>query len=291
MTLPTFLILGAQKAGTTSLYWYLRQHPDVFMSPTKEPHFFSFAGTEGPLSVKRSHVIPTQEAYEALFDGAHNERALGEASASALATEQAAQRIKKLIPNARLIAMLRDPAERAHSQFMFNHKRSEERAGTLTHAIQLDEARRCGDAEPAPFGYIENGLYAKHIANFHAHFNPKQLSCYLLEDLRDRPHETLHDIFAFIGVNPGFKPDVSLQYNVSGKPKSRFAGAVIRAYYPMRETLERVVPKKLISRLGQTLITRQKQDQDERAQHIEFFRDDIGQLESILNRDLSHWLS
>ncbi|MEQ9368153.1 MAG: hypothetical protein RIG63_03850 [Coleofasciculus chthonoplastes F3-SA18-01] len=100
MTLPNFLVIGAAKAGTTTVYQYLKQHPQIYMSPRKEPHFFLKNGT-------KDYPIPTLEDYKALFQGTSDEIAIGEASTSYLTHPQAAERIQYHIPNAKLIAINR----------------------------------------------------------------------------------------------------------------------------------------------------------------------------------------
>lgn len=114
MPLPTFLIVGAPKAGTTSLYHYLRSHPDVFMSEAKEPHYFSYAGEGQPAWGMRS-----LDAYEALFDSVHGERATGEASTWYLYSETAAEEIYRALPNTQIIILLRNPIGRAYSSWSY----------------------------------------------------------------------------------------------------------------------------------------------------------------------------
>src|SRR5262245_28683977 len=111
MTLPTFLIIGAGRSGTTSLYHYLRQHPEVFMSPVKEPIYFALGPNlvfTGPAADwVLDQAAKTREEYEALFAGVTNEKAIGEASPRYLASPDAAGRIRETIPEARLVAILR----------------------------------------------------------------------------------------------------------------------------------------------------------------------------------------
>ena len=118
MTLPNFIIIGAAKAGTTALYWYLAEHPDVFMSPVKETFYFAYgvdaAGKllYGDPAVHR-FPVKTLSAYEALFARANGALAIGEASPIYLECPQAAERIRAVIPDARLICSLRHPVDRA----------------------------------------------------------------------------------------------------------------------------------------------------------------------------------
>src|SRR5580765_3646808 len=121
MTLPNFLIIGAGKSGTTALYEYLKQHPQVYMSPVKEPRFFAFEGESvnfgGPWGERLNPEVMAFNSiasYSALFEDVEDETAIGEASPIYLWAAKAAARIHRRVPDARLIAILRDPVERAY---------------------------------------------------------------------------------------------------------------------------------------------------------------------------------
>ena len=132
MRLPNFLVIGAAKAGTTTVYQYLKQHPQVYMSPRKEPHFFSKNGT-------KDYPIPTLEDYQALFQEASDEIAIGEASTSYLTHPQTAERIQYHIPHAKLIAILRDPANRTYSLYIMLLMLGKRKLSSYTHQEILDE--------------------------------------------------------------------------------------------------------------------------------------------------------
>ena len=123
MTMPNFLIIGANKAGTTSIYSYLKQHPQIYMSPVKEPMFFTLEGknidrTEVSRQITLKTAVNDIEDYQALFQGVSNEKAIGEASTAYLHCPWCAERIKQYIPDVKLIAILRDPIERAYSNYL-----------------------------------------------------------------------------------------------------------------------------------------------------------------------------
>ena len=121
MVLPNFLIIGAAKSGTTSLYSYLNQHPQVYFSPFKEPRFFALEGKEvnyqGPSQVVNQKAINTIDEYEKLFAGVTDEVAIGEASTLYLYSPEAPAKIKQYIPQVKLIAILRNPIDRAYSGY------------------------------------------------------------------------------------------------------------------------------------------------------------------------------
>src|SRR5947209_2632070 len=122
--LPTFLIIGAMKSGTTALYHALRQHPDIWMSPEKEPHFFAFEDQEIPYAGPRDRYILESmtvrdiAAYRRLFEPGAAKAAAGEASVMYLYLPHVPPRVKERVPTARLIALLRNPVDRAYSSYM-----------------------------------------------------------------------------------------------------------------------------------------------------------------------------
>ena len=120
--LPNFLIIGAAKAGTTALWHYLRQHPEIYMSPHKEPRFFALYGQpvnfKGPGDKTRFKFVTELQEYHQLFAGVQNEKAIGEASPWYLYVKSAAPAIKKMLPDVKLVVFLRDPVERASTNYL-----------------------------------------------------------------------------------------------------------------------------------------------------------------------------
>jgi Sulfotransferase family len=150
--MPNFLIIGAAKSGTTSLYHYLNQHPQIYMSPEKEPEFFAlegrkldFDGPDGKEVINRriQRNRPTNiEEYRALFEGVSGETAIGEASPWYLYSVQAPSRISYYIPGVKLIAVLRNPVERAYSLFLYLRLRGQEPLSDFSQALQAEEVRK-----------------------------------------------------------------------------------------------------------------------------------------------------
>ena len=134
MPMPNFLVIGAAKSGTTALYHTLKQHPQIFMSPVKEPHFFAFEGERpvycgpGDRELFNPRVVFRLEDYVRLFDGLRAQTAVGEASVQYLMrSDAAAARIRQHIPRAKLIAILRQPADRAYSHYIMLRSQGLER--------------------------------------------------------------------------------------------------------------------------------------------------------------------
>ena len=196
MTTPNFLILGAPKAGTTALYAYLSQHPQVYMSPHKEPNFFAFEGAPprytGPgdsSGINRSSVTRL-DAYLALFAGANGEAAVGEASPLYLQFPDAAHRIHHHVPDAKLIAILRNPVERAYSDFLYRRKNGNEPSDDPLVAFQSEDERLARGWSPY-FGYLQKGRYADHLERYFSLFSRDQITVFLFEDLRNEIDATL----------------------------------------------------------------------------------------------------
>ncbi|MCB0164754.1 MAG: glycoside hydrolase family 99-like domain-containing protein [Anaerolineae bacterium] len=258
MTLPNFLIIGAMKAGTTSLYAYLKQHPQVYMSPVKETRFFALEETGMPVlhtdvqkKVWESSITRLSD-YETLFNGVTNEIAIGEASPLYMAwSNKAAPRIKYYIPKTKLIAILRNPVDRAYSHFSHNVKIGVETNSDFTEALQLDDIHQ-------RWWYMKQGLYAQLLKPFRELFDSKQIKIFRYEDLQEDPIELLKEMFRFLEIDDNFLPDISIRHMKS--------------------------PDKLVN---------EKKDQltpSLRESLLEEFRADIQELQNQFGLDLSAWL-
>jgi hypothetical protein len=290
MTMPNFLIIGAMKSGTTALYYYLEQHPQIYMSPVKEPNFFCLEGQDHP----DPKAISDSETYRRLFKGASGERALGEASHRYLYEAKAVERIKFYIPRARLIAILRNPIDRAYSHFLHMVRKGAEPLTDFAQALQEDES---GAYHKRNFqDYIGRGRYYVQLKRYFNNFHQQQIRVYLYEDLKTAPIDTLQDAFRFLGVDDSFAPDVSLKRNVSGHPKSKILDKLLRPS-PLTHALKLYLPAELrwrFSKLHDGLKTRNLVEpppvQPEiRQQLFEVYREDVLQLQELLRRDLSGW--
>jgi hypothetical protein len=304
MSLPTFLIIGAAKAGTNALYHDLRQHPQIYMSPWKEPKFFAFEseadlgfraanGKEAPVNAS---IILDQAEYEKLFDDASDEEvARGEASTHYLYVEKSPARIKALIPDAKLIAVLRNPVDRAFSSYQHLVRDDLE---PLDFGAALDaEPERIAQHYAYLYRYTDMGFYSEQLDRYEKTFPESQLCVLLYDDLRSDPEGTCRRIFSFLGVDEDFVPDMSGEYNRSGVPKNRFMHRLLNPSAPMKRRLWNVTPRFARERLldAQTKMVnrnlqRQTIPEHERDRLREVFREEIGRLETRLDRDLSRWL-
>ncbi len=302
MTLPNFLLIGAAKSGTTSLYQYLRRHPQIFLSPVKEPSFFAHDGTPQRLGEEwqnwaRHNIVTNLTDYEALFDGAESYAVIGEASPAYLSQPQAAQRIHATIPHARLAAILRQPVERAYSAYMMAQLYSE--------GDRLDFAAfvRKRLAALPPQGPIEGGrrdasLYARHLQRYYDLFPRRQLYMMLYDDLKADPAALLRGLFTFLEVDAGFQPDLSQRFMTGGAPRSKAWKFLLRQINRVKPVLRGWIPSAWHLPLLKRWNALQRRglekappiDPDTRRALLDYYREDTLRLQDLLQRDLSAWL-
>lgn len=278
MALPNFMLIGAPKAGTTSLWHYISQHPDVFTN-VKEPGYF--------WTHKPARKVQTLEEYERLFEGSEGFTAVGEGSPTYLSDPNAPARIRELIPDVRLIAILREPCERAFSEFTFQRLRSAEPEETFLAAVEADAERHPG------FGYVHTGLYHQHLSRYLEHFDTDRLEVVFNEDLKSDRDAVVAEVFRFLGVDPDQPVDTELELTASGKPKVRALHWLLGRNNPIRRALVPLLPERLTRaarRVRNANLDRQVLSDADRAELLPRFRDDIQRLQDLLGRDLSHWL-
>lgn len=300
MTLPNFLIIGAAKSGTSSLYMYLKQHPEIFMSPVKEPHFFSFTdetkNTRGPGDSIPGAVTDIL-AYEELFDGVKNQKAIGEASPTYLYQPEAAKRIFELIPDVKIIVILRHPAERAFSAYMHVVRDRREDALNFGEALKLEDERKKNDWGPL-WHYTSAGFYYDQLSRFYELFSGDQIKVFLYEELQKNELDLLKDIFNFLEVDPNFMPDSSIRFNVSGEQKSKFVHTLSLFLFnqknPIRWLSRKFIPEswrwKFTCLVRDINLNKQSIPPKIKKDLINLYREDIMNLETLIKKDLSHWL-
>jgi Sulfotransferase domain len=288
MKLPQFIIIGAGKGGTTSLYKYLQQHPQIFLPEKKELYFFAFEGEEHPDGVTRF------EDYQKMFQDAPDDRVIGEVSSVYLFRPKAPERIHHYVPNAQLIAILRNPTDRAFSSYLMHvgdrHPSIvESQTGKLIEFSEIVQNR----------GYfIQIGFYYEQLKRYYDRFNPSQIKIYLYEDLVSDNEKLVRDMFQFVGVDETFVPDTSQRHKVSGIPKNRVLHNLVMTQNPIRSIAASILKPILSDRTRDRIRSQINQKNAERPtlppklrqEAIDIYRDDILHLQELLDRDLSAWL-
>ncbi len=299
MTLPNFLIVGAAKAGTTSVHAYLRQHPQVYMCPVKETNFFAFEGEElnflgGISSGYLANFVTNISDYRAQFQGVNNETAIGEACPSYLYLPKAVERIKYYIPDVKIIVILRDPIERAYSHFL-HHLR--DRLVTYTdfeQALKL-ESQRIADNWWWDYHYVQVGLYYQQLKRYFDNFDRQQIKVALYKDLKADSLAFIQDIFEFVGVERQFKPDLSAKHNATGIPRHKALDTLIKEPNLIKAIYQLLLPATLRQPITAKIaqynpLWKPPLTPEVRHNLLELYREDILKLQKLIQQDLSHWL-
>lgn len=301
MIKPNFLIVGAAKSGTTSLYYYLKQHPDIYMSEeVKEPHYFaretfSAVANNTPMA-KHSlqYLVQDKEKYSALFAKAICEKAVGEASTGYLyAHKEAIQKIKTELGDIKIIIMLRNPIQRAFSAYSHLVKDCFE-VLTFKEALHAEEKRKEEGWHPF-FYYKSYGLYSEMIKAYLENFSDVKIVFF--ENFNDNEKNVVKDIYEFLGVDSSFTPNTGIKLNVTGIPKSRLLynfmmqeNLIKRILRPVYYTfMSKHIRKKVGNIMMQKNLQKMNIFEKDRIHLQQFFKDDIKKIEKLLNMDLSHW--
>ncbi len=307
MNKPNFLILGAIKAGTTSLYYYLGQHPDVFMSEPKETRFF----------VRDEYERGLEFYWDKYFKEWTGQKAIGEATPSYLLAPFVPARIKQHLPEAKLIATLRNPIDRAFSQWWMHmcngkEKRSFEEAinenlqrvkagitfeGEEGQKRWQEHVRLLDQGEVKYMPYIEGGYYAQQIRRYLDLFPSSQLKIAFFEDICRNPHSVVREVFSFIGVDPnGAVVDTSAKYvaldTTENVAKSFGALRWLAVRMGIRELISEDTREKLRGKLSSLLALFGKKPamcKELRGILVEHYYAHNRELEKLTGRDLSSW--
>lgn len=294
--MPNFLIIGSGRSGTTSLHNFLGQHPEIYVSPFKETNYFAFEGREhlygGPGArwlIKSS--VYERKRYEALFEDVRDEKAIGESSPRYLYTPESIERISRELPDVKLIAILRNPVERAFASFVGLRRDGWEPSDSFFEALDQESQRV---AENWVMGcYTHVGYYFRHLSLCYELFPPDQIKIYLHEDFRDKPTELLQDVYSFLGVDGGFIPDMSVQHNVTGIISNPILRAIWTETAKLRAMLGPMLPYGIRNMAGKLIVRNLEKPEfpvDARRKLTECFREDVTNLQGLIDRDLSHWL-
>jgi hypothetical protein len=304
-----FFIVGAARCGTTSLYGMLDQHPHVCMSPVKEPNFFSSDVTSGPLRRKLSDELQAEswqqfikgdmngrlhngyirniDDYHSLFRKCKAGQMTGEASVSYLYSAEAAEKIAAYNPKAKIIIILRQPAERAFSHYQM------ERRLTLTDSPFLNDlysdigyVRKDWGSTPL---YIELGRYYSQVKRYYDVFGPAAVKTLLYDDFISSANEVFADVCTFLGI-PEFKAQ-AVHSNGALLPRKGSAALASNQKLKVRlkKPLETLGLKTHVKKLIYT-VSGERLDETEKRQLTSFFYNDIHMLSRLLQKDLSHWL-
>ena len=309
--LPNFFVVGAAKSGTTSLYEYLKLHPQVYMAPIKETHHFStdidntkfrpnYARSlnkdlskflEGDMKEGIFHAfVKDWNDYVQLYKNVNHEKAIGEITNSYLYSHEAAKNIITKFPEAKVMMMLRNPVDRAFSHYLMDLRIGYETEDFMT-ALKKDMSRN-----PKGWGisnlYVEIGMYYEQVKRYIEIFPESQRRIYIFDDFIKDPEAMMKDIFRFLGVSEETSIDFGKKYNPSFIPKNKIIGR-LNTMKRVKDWLKGVLPKSVKSKFKKTFYTDKdlpKIKPEERKFLNEIFKDDVSRLSQLLNRDLTGWL-
>jgi len=286
--LPTFLIVGAPKAGTTSLYHYLSEHSQVFMSNPKEVNFFSREEIEAQGLYYKDFQANNFEDYEKLFEDSKGEQAIGEASVSYLFYPNVPLKIKRLIPKCKIIIVLRDPVERA-----FSHYLMDKRLGFVN--LDFDEIvykkKKHKFLDLYYQQYIELGLYFEQVLRYLTVFAENQVKIFLFDDIKNDLNKVIIDLCKFLGINFNFKFDLTKKYNTFSMPKNKLVLLFYSSTY-IRKIFNAIIPVVIKDKITNAFFEKNKKPEINLQTKIKLkniYKPDIQKLENLIKKNLSNW--
>jgi hypothetical protein len=299
---PHFFVVGAPKAGTTAVYHWLRSHPDVFLPSVKEPSYFAYAGSSaipknGPYDPDYVRQITVnRDSYAELYDAAGT-RLTGDISPVYLLDEYVAGRIAMARPDARIIILLRDPVERAFSQFMHHVRDSFEPCETFEEALEQEEKRFIDGWSPGHC-YATHGHYLSQIEKYFAVFPKEQILVLEYQDLQDAPEHCWRQICEHLRIEP-----IVLVRNervnstrdlvdVSGRPRLERR---LKHPGPAQALLKRLMPPRLRAKLRHFLEGPRRLvpvlREDTTRSLAGRYQSERCQIERLTGLSLAHWTS
>lgn len=291
MPLPNFLLVGAGKSATRSLYNYMIQHPGIFMPKVKEPQFFVASEVKGRIQ----KWVENYEEYVKLFEGSDGKKARGEASVMYLFFyKEAIEQIKKYLgTDVKIMMILRNPVERAYSAYNFVHINNPDEKYSFEEALSMEEDRFINRSSLF-MQYKSMGLYAKAVKAYLENFPNVHIMWY--DEFRSNPEKVLKGVFEFLGVDSQVKIDYTRQWNKGGK---KWKNPILRWLFMSDNIFKKgyklFFPRRKGVRTNEFFTknfmeSTEPMNPETRTKLVEYFRSDIEQLSVITAHNLDHWL-
>jgi hypothetical protein len=301
---PNFFLVGAMKAGTSSMHRYLSQHPEIFMSVRKEPRYSGFAPDLDSGSAADGRWFTRDLGdYLANFAAARDERIVGESSHVYLHSTKAAELIHEFAPDARILIMLRDPVQMIHSRHQQQLWMVREDIRDFAEALAAEDDRRAGRRLPRDAPYNKGLLYreactmAPQVRRYLDVFGRDRVHVVVLEDLAKRPIDVYREVLEFLEVNPDFVPNRMEAVNLSKDLRSRrlqrlrlrlmHVGRVIRRRVPVPLAGVFSAPLKALRAINRRTVPRAEMSHQLEEELTHFFAPDVAELSELLGVDLS----
>ena len=286
MRKPDFFIVGAAKSGTTSIYEFLKAHPEAFLPSVKEPNFFSHKEISAQNLYYNNVDVTSLNEYLNLFEKSEREKVLGESSVSYLFYPECPKRIHAFNPEAKIIIVLRDPKRRAYSHYLMDKK-----LGFVNKGFQEAITDRSEENKLYYQQFVELGLYFQQVRNYLNVFPKEQVKVYLFEDLIYDTAATLKDLQRFLGVQDGLIENKLSHHNPSLESKSSFISWLYKKK-AIRKALKAITPKgskNLIFKFAFNKPSNSSYPKESENTLMEIYKEDIIKLEELIQRDLSKW--
>lgn len=287
---PNFFIVGTARGGTTSLYYILKSHPKIFMSPIKEPAYFT--------NEFGSEEWSEWENYVDLFKEVKNESIIGEASTVYLYSTDSAKNISNFITKPKILIQLRDPIERAKSHYRLMRRIGKENL-SFVEALDREQERIKAGEEPG-LHYLNLGFYYPQVKRFFKNFNREDIMITTLDEFKNNPQKILEDICCFLDVEKKHIPKKIPKYNKGNVAKIKWLNSYLKKDTLIKRIFKLITPKLIRKKIGHKIfwdwnvksskknnieISKEKEN-NLRRNYVE----DINKLQKLINYDLSSWL-
>ncbi|PWW81195.1 hypothetical protein CR164_11690 [Prosthecochloris marina] len=284
--IPNFIVVGAAKSGTTSLYQYLKQHNDIYMSFRKEIMFFDLNYYKG------------LEYYAKYFKGYNGEKAIGDISPSYMCDSNVPRRIAKILPKTKIIFLLRNPIDRIYSHYWdlvcWKIIKSDFRDAIHQSAIWK---KSYGYLE---YDILEMGLYYKYINKYREYYSDDDIGVFLYDDMCEDVYAFMDKIFDFLNISKRVEIDLSDKVNQKRQHKNQILSKILVSER-LREYVVSNMNEKTIKKLRKIYdnilsintekIKVEEIDDADKSFLLNFYKSDIEKLSCYLNRDLTQWLN
>lgn len=295
--LPNALVIGGKRSGSTSLHHYLKQHSDIFLPQQKELHYFSYPHlterTNGPGDLASlASLCASREEYEAHYAHVGAEKIVAEVSPSYLYFSQVSERIFAELGQVKIIVLLRNPIEKAFSQYMHLGLRNRETL-QFYDALMAEEQRRASGWNDM-WCYAESCLYAERIKIYLSVFGTENVKFILSEQLFSSAQTTMCDLYTFLNVDAEFQPNTSTAHGRSGVPRTKWMVDLLTQSSMPKTIVKAMIPAKIRFFLRHTLwdlnVKKKEIDEQSRTYLTTYFQNDIMEVEAIIGQQ-TDWLN
>ena len=302
---PNLFIVGQPKSGTTALHQFLGQHPEIYMSSIKEPHFFCsdfHLESDRAYGRQRFYDFRSESAYLQLFNKARNVKVAGESSTNYLYSHVAAQKIYNFNPDAKIIIILREPAKFLYSLHSHYVKFTEENEPDFLTALALEDDRQQEKAisprvtSPSYLYYSQRVQYYQQVKRYCDRFNPKQIKVIIFEEFKSNNDTIFREVLEFLEVDPNFTPEYAA-VNVNKEVKFKAINSLVNS--PLAKSISKnLLSQKFNEFVRDNIVEKflwhqapKKEMSDEiKTQLMEQYRPEVVKISELLDLDLiSKW--